>query len=432
MKHLFPIVSLCGAIVLAGCGSSSSSPSGSDDPSGDTPTNVAPTIAGDANTTVSVGQPYSFIPTAGDADGDVLTFSIQNKPAWADFNASNGALTGTPTAYGATADINISVSDGEDTASLPLFTLTVYERVKATGQLKSYDANGTEVTDGSVKDDGYYLAGSALDYTRTPLDADEINATVTDNVTGMMWQDDTDVTVKTSLKNADGDLDYDAVCAARNAGGYSDWRFPTIHEVVMFSDFGTSDYNPKVLENIPASFVRTSSYLNGSTIFMWSLSPSVHKLGKTFFASSGYVRCVRGDELDTTATLERDHETGTVTDVKTGLMWQDDSNITDAGTMDWAAAIDRCEAMSLGGYDDWRLPNLMEMVSITDFDNETIKTGFETAGGTDYFWTSTSRVDAPSFAWAYRFDPNGSDFADSNTYSKTQGAFKTMCVRTIE
>ena len=41
---------------------------------------------------------YSFQPTAKDANGDTLRFSISNKPAWATFSTTTGRLSGTPTA----------------------------------------------------------------------------------------------------------------------------------------------------------------------------------------------------------------------------------------------------------------------------------------------------------------------------------------------
>src|SRR5690606_10315056 len=44
------------------------------------PPNRAPTITGTPPTVVTPGTPYSFTPTANDADGDELTFSIVNAP----------------------------------------------------------------------------------------------------------------------------------------------------------------------------------------------------------------------------------------------------------------------------------------------------------------------------------------------------------------
>ena len=87
--------------------------------------NSAPTISGSPPTTASVGAAYTFAPTASDPDGNTLTFSITNSPAWASFNANTGSLQGTPSAAGTFANIVISVSDGSATAALPAFTITV-------------------------------------------------------------------------------------------------------------------------------------------------------------------------------------------------------------------------------------------------------------------------------------------------------------------
>ncbi len=89
--------------------------------------NSAPIISGSAETTVIEGAGYSFVPAAADSDGDRLTFSISNQPAWASFSTSTGALSGTPgkADIGTTSGIVISVSDGMAIASLPAFSLTV-------------------------------------------------------------------------------------------------------------------------------------------------------------------------------------------------------------------------------------------------------------------------------------------------------------------
>ncbi len=91
--------------------------------------NSAPTISGSPETTVIEGSGYSFVPSANDVDGQTLTFSISNKPAWASFSTSTGALSGTPAAadIGTTSGIVISVSDGVVSASLSAFNLTVLQ-----------------------------------------------------------------------------------------------------------------------------------------------------------------------------------------------------------------------------------------------------------------------------------------------------------------
>lgn len=89
--------------------------------------NSAPTISGTPDSQITVGQTYTFVPTAFDADSDTLSFSVQNMPAWAAFDAATGAFTGTPAAgdVGAYADIMIEVSDGILSAALPAFSIDV-------------------------------------------------------------------------------------------------------------------------------------------------------------------------------------------------------------------------------------------------------------------------------------------------------------------
>jgi hypothetical protein len=92
--------------------------------------NDPPTISGTPVTTVVEFAFYSFTPTTEDADGDTLTFSIQNLPAWAGFDPATGALSGTPdnADVGITTGIVISVSDGiAPPAALTAFDLRVAE-----------------------------------------------------------------------------------------------------------------------------------------------------------------------------------------------------------------------------------------------------------------------------------------------------------------
>src|SRR5882724_5558514 len=88
---------------------------------------AAPKITGTPVTSMTVGQSYSFKPSATDADGNTLTFSIVNRPAWASFSSATGQLSGTPFAEHARVwpGIVISVSDGTTKVSVPAYSLTV-------------------------------------------------------------------------------------------------------------------------------------------------------------------------------------------------------------------------------------------------------------------------------------------------------------------
>lgn len=91
--------------------------------------NDNPTISGTPATTIAEDTAYSFIPNGNDIDAnDTLTYSITNKPSWATFNTTTGALTGTPTNsdVGTTNAIEISLTDGNSPAvSLSPFNLEV-------------------------------------------------------------------------------------------------------------------------------------------------------------------------------------------------------------------------------------------------------------------------------------------------------------------
>jgi hypothetical protein len=124
-----------------------------------------PTISGNPLTSVNVGSPYSFTPTASDPSGKTLTFSIQNQPAWASFNPANGALTGTPGAAnaGTYSNIVISVSNGSASASLPAFSISVNQVSNGSAALTwtpvSQNTNGSVLTD---------LAGYRVHYGTSP------------------------------------------------------------------------------------------------------------------------------------------------------------------------------------------------------------------------------------------------------------------------
>jgi hypothetical protein len=136
------------AVVVSGCGgdgestnpytasSTSSTSTGSTDtgstsssapPTANDSTVSPPSITGTPATTVVAGAKYSFQPSASDTDGDALTFSIANMPAWATFDTTSGLLTGTPTAndVGSFQSITISVADGKAIAQLTPFTIQV-------------------------------------------------------------------------------------------------------------------------------------------------------------------------------------------------------------------------------------------------------------------------------------------------------------------
>lgn len=97
--------------------------------------NRAPLITGSPSAVATPGVTYSFTPTARDPDGDRLTFSISNRPAWASFDSSTGRLSGRPTSanLGAHSNIRITVRDGLASAALSPFQIIVSDAAAASG-----------------------------------------------------------------------------------------------------------------------------------------------------------------------------------------------------------------------------------------------------------------------------------------------------------
>ena len=106
--------------VASGCGGGGDSGGTTQNGGGGPTGNAAPTISGQPKGSVQVGQAYSFQPSASDPNGDPLTFSVTNKPDWANFDSATGRLSGTPGAadIATYSGIRISVSDGQASSSM--------------------------------------------------------------------------------------------------------------------------------------------------------------------------------------------------------------------------------------------------------------------------------------------------------------------------
>jgi hypothetical protein len=125
-KWRVELLAIIAGIALAGC-LPEATPSVAQAPA-EGPPNSAPAITGAPAASITAGTAYSFMPTASDPDGQALSYSIANKPAWASFSTTTGRLTGTPADahVGTTPGIVITVTDSAGaSAALPAFSITV-------------------------------------------------------------------------------------------------------------------------------------------------------------------------------------------------------------------------------------------------------------------------------------------------------------------
>ena len=98
---------------------------------------------------VDAGAFYNYRPTVRAPAGSKLVFSISNKPSWATFNTTNGALSGTPSMANIATfpNIIIKVTDGKTKASTATFQIAVYR--PASGSATLSWVKPTRNTDGS-------------------------------------------------------------------------------------------------------------------------------------------------------------------------------------------------------------------------------------------------------------------------------------------
>lgn len=265
-----------------------------------------------------------------------------------------------------------------------------------------------------VVTDGYY--GSPFDYT------DLGNGTFLDNNTGLEWEikdnngelHDVNSLYTTSnedIWNIDGSvLQYlDKVNNEEKLGGHSDWRIPTVSELVTLLDY--SKYNLAVPTSLPGltspANHLTSDYNAFKSVGLggaWTVS----FIGGMTFCDSHFrpraVRVVRGAKAP--AFSYCDNGDGTATDKNTGLVWELKDASGGIHDMDaefsWSKTpgkpdgtiftefLAQLNKEKLGGYDDWRIPTAKEIQTsqdMSEFDPTNPWIPGRTPGS--YYWSST-------------------------------------------
>ncbi|MBF4691978.1 DUF1566 domain-containing protein [Fusibacter sp. Q10-2] len=283
--------------------------------------------------------------------------------------------------------------------------------------------NQVNVGDAFYGQDGNY-EGNQPSYT------DNHDGTVTDLVTGLMWQ-----------QTMASKMSYDDAVKYANASqlaGYSDWRLPTIKEL-----FSLIQYTGKSGGEVADVLYIDTQYFDqplGDTSIgereidaqEWSSTKYVGLTmnhNETVFGVNfidgrikgypltkrngddniGYFRLVRGNEAYGKNNFI-DNGDGTITDLATGLMWQ---MADDGATRDWEEALSYAENLSLAGYEDWRLPNVKELQSIVDYTKSVQTTGtpaiddlftltpIKDPNGKSnfgFYWTSTTHQDGKNIS----------------------------------
>ena len=117
---------------------------------------------------------------------------------------------------------------------------------------------------------------------------------------------------------------------------------------------------------------------------------------------------------------------GTVTDNLTNLIWHPQENIE---KMTWESAIEYCEGLAYASFNDWRLPNIKELESLTEDSayNPAVDRTYFPNTYSDFFWSSTTFLQGDGYAWIIDFS-NGMSNYKSKSLSASS-AFYARCVR---
>ena len=263
-----------------------------------------------------------------------------------------------------------------------------------------------------------------------PSYTDNGDGTVTDNVTGLMWQQ----YMGEKIIFEDAFIKADSLTLAN----FSDWRVPTLKELyslILFTGMvsgqeaisffiDTTYFNQSLGDvtigerEIDAQTWSSTEYVgktmrNDATVFGVNFVDGRIKgypkfKPQTSTANKMYFRMVRGN-VEYGKNNFVDNGDNTVSDLATGLMWQ---KADDGVARDWQESLIYSEISELADHSDWRLPNAKELQSIVDYtrspqttNSPAIDPVFETTEITDpdgnwgqypFFWTGTTHLDGPN------------------------------------
>lgn len=285
----------------------------------------------------------------------------------------------------------------------------VLDKLPDTGQSKSY-------TDTLGEDSDYTINAPEL--------IDNLDGTITDKITGLMWQkvDGGEMTHSSALQYAD----------SLTLGSFTDWRLPIAFEIYSIQNLQV---------NNPA--LNTTYFTKSNAEYWWTSDLQVNDNSRVWVSNAGggignhlksetisaggtkryHARAVRN--IKENISLQKRFEVideNVVVDSLTGLMWQ--RKISN-NPMTWENALAFSEQLSLGNYNDWRLPNIKELHSIhmvKEFMPCLDRIAFPLAD-IRKLWSSTTQNNQATRAWY--FDTN---FGITTQEAKSTALY-VLCVR---
>jgi hypothetical protein len=255
------------------------------------------------------------------------------------------------------------------------------------------------------------------------------DGTITDLITGLIWQqiDGGEMTFENAIE----------YCNSLTLAGYTDWRLPSPLEAFTISNLQNVNPAQNTMFFTPslADYWWTDTFQVVDTSKVWVTNAGGgignHPKNETISAGGNkkiHVRAVRTDTpIQVILNRFLDNGDGTITDNLTQLIWQKVPNLN---SLTWEQALQYSENLSLAGQIDWRLPNIKEIQSLTDYDqiNPSINSLVFNGIGIHNYWSSTTLKPNPSnplSAWIWN-----TQFGIT-TYEVKTNLNYVLCVRGI-
>lgn len=350
--------------------------------------------------------------------------------------------------------------------------------VPKTGQQGCWDAAGTAVSCAGTGQDGEYQAGVPWP---NPRFVNVGNGSIIDSLTGLSWLQDAGCFAGQTWENALLEIGHlnssSRTCSGYAPGTYNDWRLPNVREYASLWDYGESGPalpDDHLFLNGPFGDYWSSTtsykfqtrawtgYAGNGEVFdedenktqiagVWAVrgpvaaAPApVPKTGQQecWNASGSNIPCVgTGQDGETMIGVTwpnprfTDLGNGTVADNLTGLTWLKDSECFNWQA--WTSALSEvaslnagtraCAGYTPGAFNDWRLANVREMLSLWDYgrDDPALPefhpfVNVQTPGTS--YWTSSTVASPTANAWKAK-TYSGSNSRIQKTLSGRYGRF---------
>ncbi|MCP4697683.1 MAG: DUF1566 domain-containing protein [Gammaproteobacteria bacterium] len=223
---------------------------------------------------------------------------------------------------------------------------------------------------------------------------DHGDGTVTDEATGLMWQQQDDGTERPWE-------DAQTYCEGLTLAGHDDWRLPEIAELSALVDYDLAEpaIDTMAFPDTHDGYWSNSTYIRNrnSAWAVWFAIGDMVTIPKDI---SYYIRCVRGEPVSLDHLLINGSDT--VADTSANLVWQ---RTDDGISRTWEEAQTYCNDLMLAGYDDWRLPVIDELKRIIDYNQSapfadtTLFPGMQAS----QYWSRSTFINDSTAAWYVAF-----------------------------